>query len=91
MKTVPVDLKKLSADYEVVKNGKFNTLKKKVNNLDKRILDATSLIHVSQYNMIQVSQYNTDKQKLEKKVEMGDKTNTRYKWRSDCNCFEYEN
>ena len=91
LKTVPVDLKKLSADYEVVENGKFNTLKKKVNNLDKRILDATSLIHVSQYNMIHVSQYNRDKQKLEKKSGDGDKTNTRYKWFSDYNCFEYEN
>ena len=38
LKTVPVDLKKLSdvVDNEVVKNTKFNTLKKKVNNLNKK-------------------------------------------------------
>ena len=37
LKTVPVDSKKLSdvVDNEVVKNIKFNTLKTKVNNLEK--------------------------------------------------------
>ena len=37
--TVPADLKKLSDvvdNTKVVKNTKFNTLKKKVNNLDKK-------------------------------------------------------
>ena len=40
-------------------NTEFNTLKAKVNNLDKKIPDATTLIHINQYN--------TDKQNLEKK------------------------
>ena len=48
LKTVPVDLKKLShaVDNEVVKNTKFKKLKIKVNNLKKKILDATTLIHI---------------------------------------------
>ena len=48
-KTVPVDLKKLSdvVDNEVVKNKKFNTLKTNVNNLEKQIPDATTLIHIN--------------------------------------------
>ena len=62
LKTVPVDLKKLSdvVANEVVKNTKFNTLKTKVNSLEKKIPDATTLIHINQYN--------TDKQNLEKKI-----------------------
>ena len=58
---VPVDLKKLSdvVDTEVVKNTIFNTLKTKVNNLDNKIPDATTLI--------QINQYNADKQNLEEK------------------------
>ena len=62
LKTVPVDLKKVSdvVDNEVVRNTKFNTLKTKVNNLDMKILDATTLIHLNEYN--------TDKQNLEKKI-----------------------
>ena len=61
LKTVPVDLKKLSdvVDNEVVKNTKFNILQTKVNNLEKKIPDATTLIHINQYN--------TDKQNIEKK------------------------
>ena len=62
LKTVSVDLEKLSnvVDNEVVKkNKKFNTLKTKVNNLDKRIAHATALIHINQYN--------SDKHNLEKK------------------------
>ena len=61
LKTVPIDLKKLSdvVDNEVVKNTKFNTLQTKVNNLEKKIPDATTLIHINQYN--------TDKQNIEKK------------------------
>ena len=63
-KTVPVDLKKLSdvVDNKVFKSAKFNTLKTKVNNLDKKIPDGTTLIHINQYN--------TDKKNLEKKLEM---------------------
>ena len=61
LKTVHVDLKKLSdiADNEVVQKKKFNTLKTKVNNLEKKTPDATTLIHINQCN--------TEKQKLEKK------------------------
>ena len=44
-------MKKLSnVDNEVVKNAKFNTLKTKVNNLEKKIPDVTTLIHSNQYN-----------------------------------------
>ena len=66
-KTVSVDLKKLSdvVDNEVVKNAKFNTLKEKVNNLNQKIPDATTLIYMNQYN--------TDKQNLEKKIGHADK------------------
>ena len=48
LKTIPVDLKKISdaVENEVVKNTKFKTLKIKVNNLKKKILDATTLIHI---------------------------------------------
>ena len=52
LKTVPVDFKKLSdvVDNEVVKNTKFSMLKTKVNNLEKKVPDATTLIHISQHN-----------------------------------------
>ena len=62
MKTVPVDLKKSSdvVDNEVVKNTKFNTLNTKVNTLEEKISDATTLVHINQYN--------TDKENLEKKI-----------------------
>ena len=43
---------------EVVKNTKFNTLKTKINSLEKRISDATTLIYINQYK--------TDKQNLQK-------------------------
>ena len=61
LKTVPVDLKQISniVDNDVVKITKFNALKTRVNNLDKRVSDATTLIHINQYS--------TDKQNLEKK------------------------
>ena len=50
-KTVPIDLKKLSdaVANEVVKNTKFNTLKTKENTLEKKIPDATTLIHINHY------------------------------------------
>ena len=59
-KTVLVDLNKLSdvVDSEVVKNTKFKTLKTNINNVGRKIPDATALIHVNQYNI--------DKQNLEK-------------------------
>ena len=42
LKTVPLDLKKLSdaVDSQVVKKATFNTLKTKLNNLEKEIPDA---------------------------------------------------
>ena len=85
LETIPVDLKKLSdvGDNEVVKNTKLNTLKWKVNNLKKKIPDATTLIHINQYN--------TDKQDLEKKNWKCRWRNTRYKWFSDYNCSECKN
>ena len=59
LKTVPVDMKKLSdaVDNEVIKNTKFNIRDTKVNCLEKKIPDETTLIHISQYN--------TDKQNLD--------------------------
>ena len=50
LKTDLAHLKKLSdvLDDEVVKNTKFNTLKKIVNNLEKKILDAATLIYKNQ-------------------------------------------
>ena len=50
LKIVPIDFKKLSevVKNETVKNTKFNTLKAKVNKLDKKILAATTLIHINQ-------------------------------------------
>ena len=85
LKTVPIDLKKLSdvVANEFVKNTKLNTLITKVNSLEKTVPDATTLIHINQYN--------TDKQNLEKKIGEIDNKNTRYGWFSDCNCFEYKN
>ena len=61
-KTVPVGLKKLSdvVDNELVKSTKSNALKTKVNRLEKKIPDATTLIHINQYNI--------GKQNLEKKI-----------------------
>ena len=66
LKTVPVVLKKISdvVDNEVVKSTKFNTLKAKVNNLEKKIPDATTSIHINQY---------TNKQNLEKNLAYVDK------------------
>ena len=67
LKAVPVDLKKISdvVDNEVVKNTKFNTPKTEGNNLEKKIPEATTLIHINQYT--------TDKQNLEKKIRKVDK------------------
>ena len=49
LKTVLEGLKKISdvVDNEVVKNTKFNA---EVNNLEKKIPDATTLIHINQCN-----------------------------------------
>ena len=50
LKTVPVDLKKLSdaVDNEDFKNTKINTLKANVNNSDTKIPDTTTLFHINQ-------------------------------------------
>ena len=50
LKTFPVNLKKLGdiVDNEAVKNIKFNTLKTKVNGLEKKICDATILSYINQ-------------------------------------------
>ena len=60
LKSVSVDLLKLNdvVDNEVVKNTKFNTPKTKVNDLENKIPDASTLIWLNQYN--------TDKQNLGK-------------------------
>ena len=49
-------------DKEVDKNIKFNKLNMKVHKLDKKISDANTFIHMNQYN--------TDKQNVDKKMEM---------------------
>ena len=61
LKTVPVAWKKLSSN-QVIKNTKFNTLETKVNNLEMKIPDGTTLI--------QINQYNADKQNLDKKSQI---------------------
>ena len=48
-----LETKKILSDLvenEIVKNTKFNTLKTNVNNLEKKIPDATTFIHTNQYN-----------------------------------------
>ena len=54
LKTVPVDLKKLSVvvSKEVVKHTKFNKLNTKENNLEKKIPDASTLIQTNQIQHI---------------------------------------
>ena len=61
LKSISVELKNLSdvEVNEVVKNTKFDKLKTKVNNLEKKI-------HI--IIIIHINQYNTDKQNLEKKI-----------------------
>ena len=56
-------MKQLSnvVDNEDVRSTKLNILKTKVNNLEKKFPDATTLTHINQYN--------TDKQNLEKRIE----------------------
>ena len=72
-------LKKLNdlvVDYEVVEKSKLKLLKTKVNIINKKIPEATTLI--------QINQQNAEKQILEKKMEMFIK-NTRLQWFSDYN------
>ena len=65
-------MKKLSnvANNGVVKNKKINTLKTKLNKLDKKIPNATTLILINQYNTV--------KQNLESKIGNVDKNNPRH-------------
>ena len=49
-------------DNELVKNKTFDSLKTKVNNLEKNISDATTSVHINQCSI--------DKQSLEKKLAM---------------------
>ena len=58
-----------AVNNEVVKDTKFNAIKRKVNNLEKGIPDETTLIHINQYNV--------DKQNLEKNGNI-EKKNTKY-------------
>ena len=53
LENTPKYLKKISdvVSKGVVENTTFNTLKAKVNKLDKETLDATTLIHIIQYNV----------------------------------------
>ena len=62
LKTVPIDLKKLRdvVSKEVVENTKFKKLNTKINSLEKKIPDATTLIHINQSN--------TDEENLEKRI-----------------------
>ena len=64
VKSVHVDLRRLkklrdAVDDEAFKNTKFNTIKTKLNNLEKKIPNAFPLIHINQYN--------TERQNLERK------------------------
>ena len=63
LKTATVDLKKLNdvVDNEVVENKKFNILKTKFNNLEKKTPETTILTHINQYNTYK---QNLDKKKL---------------------------
>ena len=67
-KTAPVDLIKLSdlVSKELVKNTNLDKLNIKVNNLENKTPNPTTLVHINQYN--------TDKQSLEKKIGHVDKT-----------------
>ena len=50
LQTVPIDLKNLNdvVDKTVAKNTEFKTLKTKLNSLEKKIPDASTLIQTSQ-------------------------------------------
>ena len=74
---------KAVVDNEVVKKHKINTLKAKVNNLEKKIPDATTLIHINQYK--------TEKKKLREENWRYWEKNIRWKRLSDYNWFEYQN
>ena len=53
---IPYILKKISnvVSKEAAKNAQFDTLNTKVNNLEKKILVAVTLVHINQYNTAQI-------------------------------------
>ena len=59
---------------EVVKNKKFNTSNAKVNNLEKKIPDATNLIHINQYN---TGEQNFEKKENTMLIDVGKKNTER--------------
>ena len=61
LKTVLVDMKKVIdvVDNEVFKHTKFTTLRTKVNDLDKKIPDATTLSNINRYNTDKQNYYNS--------------------------------
>ena len=52
LKAVPVDLKKLNdvVDKEIVKKTVYNTVNTKVNNLERKIPDTSTVSQTNQYN-----------------------------------------
>ena len=64
LKNIPVHFKNLSdiGSKKDIKNTKFKKLHTKVNNVESKIPDVSTLI--------QTNLYNTDKESLEKKLEM---------------------
>ena len=60
LKNAAVVLKELSdvVDNEVVKNTKFTTLKTQLNNLEKKIPDETTLIHINQHRQTKFREKN---------------------------------
>ena len=61
LKTVLVDMKKVIdvVDNEVFKHTKFTTLRTKVNDLDKKIPDETTLSNINRYNTDKQNYYNS--------------------------------
>ena len=61
LKTVLADMKKVIdvVDNEVIKHTKFTTLRTKVNDLDKKIPDATTLSNINRYNTDKQNYYNS--------------------------------
>ena len=61
LKTVLADMKKVIdvVDNEVIKHTKFTTLRTKVNDLDKKIPDETTLSNINRYNTDKQNYYNS--------------------------------
>ena len=66
LKTVPIKISKwCSEECAFVLFTKFNTLKTKVNNSEKKILEPSTLIHINQCN---TNKQNLEKKNVDKKV-----------------------